>query len=101
MHSWHLSSVRRIVLSRGHLALALLLVGITSCSNSSLTEPDGVPSTFAAAPVSGTFPTPSPVVQVADGSIRILSAWDAHIKNYGPNNGFDYGGRLMAAWIDR
>jgi peptide/nickel transport system substrate-binding protein len=37
----------------------------------------------------------------ADGSIRILSAWDAHIKNYGPNNGFDYGGRLMAAWIDR
>ena len=37
----------------------------------------------------------------ADGSIRILSAWDAHIKNYMPNNGFDYGGRLMAAWIDR
>ena len=36
-----------------------------------------------------------------DGSIRILSAWDAHIKNYMPNNGFDYGGRLMAAWIDR
>ena len=36
-----------------------------------------------------------------DGSIRILSAWDAHIKNYGPNNGFDYGGRLMAAWIDK
>ena len=37
----------------------------------------------------------------ADGSIRILSAWDAHIKNYMPNNGFDYGGRLMAAWIDK
>jgi ABC-type transport system substrate-binding protein len=36
-----------------------------------------------------------------DGSIKILSAWDAHIKNYMPNNGFDYGGRLMAAWIDR
>jgi len=36
-----------------------------------------------------------------DGSIKVLSAWDAHIKNYGPNNGFDYGGRLMAAWIDR
>ena len=36
-----------------------------------------------------------------DGSIRILSAWDAQIKNYGPNNGFDYGGRLMAAWIDK
>jgi peptide/nickel transport system substrate-binding protein len=37
----------------------------------------------------------------ADGSIRILSAWDAHIKNYMPNNGFDYGGRLMTAWIDK
>ena len=37
----------------------------------------------------------------ADGSIKILSAWDAHIKNYMPNNGFDYGGRLMAAWIDK
>jgi peptide/nickel transport system substrate-binding protein len=36
-----------------------------------------------------------------DGSIRILSAWDAHIKNFMPNNGFDYGGRLMAAWIDK
>jgi peptide/nickel transport system substrate-binding protein len=36
-----------------------------------------------------------------DGSIKILSAWDAQIKNYGPNNGFDYGGRLMAAWIDK
>jgi ABC-type transport system substrate-binding protein len=36
-----------------------------------------------------------------DGSIKILSAWDAHVKNYMPNNGFDYGGRLMAAWIDK
>jgi len=36
-----------------------------------------------------------------DGSIKILSAWDAHIKNFMPNNGFDYGGRLMAAWIDK
>jgi peptide/nickel transport system substrate-binding protein len=36
-----------------------------------------------------------------DGSIKVLSAWDAHIKNYMPNNGFDYGGRLMAAWIDK
>jgi hypothetical protein len=22
-------------------------------------------------------------------------------KNYGPNLGFDYGGRLVAAWLDR
>jgi peptide/nickel transport system substrate-binding protein len=37
----------------------------------------------------------------SNGSIKIISAWDAHVKNYGPNNGFDYGGRLMAAWIDK
>jgi peptide/nickel transport system substrate-binding protein len=37
----------------------------------------------------------------ANGSIRVISAWDAHIKNFMPNNGFDYGGRLMAAWIDK
>ena len=36
-----------------------------------------------------------------DGSIKVLSAWDAHIKNFMPNNGFDYGGRLMAVWIDK
>jgi ABC-type transport system substrate-binding protein len=36
-----------------------------------------------------------------DGSVKILSAWDAHIKNFGPNNGFDHGGRLIAAWIDK
>ena len=23
------------------------------------------------------------------------------LKNYGPNLGFDYGDRLMAAWLDR
>ena len=23
------------------------------------------------------------------------------VKNYGPNLGYDYGGRLMAAWLDR
>jgi peptide/nickel transport system substrate-binding protein len=36
-----------------------------------------------------------------DGSIRILSAWDAHVKNFMPNNGFDFGGRLIAAWLDK
>jgi hypothetical protein len=29
------------------------------------------------------------------------SAWEPYIKNYMPNNGFDVGGRLMAAWIDK
>jgi hypothetical protein len=37
----------------------------------------------------------------ADGSASVVSAWDAHIRNYMPNNGFDYGGRLMAVWIDQ
>jgi peptide/nickel transport system substrate-binding protein len=37
----------------------------------------------------------------SNGSIRVVSAWDAHIKNFMPNNGFDYGGRMMAAWIDK
>jgi len=36
-----------------------------------------------------------------DGEVKVVSAWDAHIKNYMPNNGFDVGGRMMAAWIDR
>lgn len=37
----------------------------------------------------------------ADGSVKVVSAWDSHIKNFMPNNGFDFGGRLMAAWIDK
>jgi ABC-type transport system substrate-binding protein len=37
----------------------------------------------------------------SNSSIRVVSAWDAHIRNFMPNNGFDYGGRLMAVWIDR
>lgn len=37
----------------------------------------------------------------ADGSVKVVSAWEPYIKNYMPNNGFDYGGRLMAVWIDK
>lgn len=37
----------------------------------------------------------------SNSSIKVITAWDAHIKNYMPNNGFDYGGRMMAAWIDK
>ncbi len=36
-----------------------------------------------------------------NGSVKVVSAWEPYIKNYMPNNGFDYGGRLMAAWIDK
>ena len=28
-------------------------------------------------------------------------AWEPHVKNFSPNIGHDYGGRLMAAWLDR
>jgi peptide/nickel transport system substrate-binding protein len=30
-----------------------------------------------------------------------IAVWDAALKNYGPNLGYDQGGRLMAAWLDR
>jgi peptide/nickel transport system substrate-binding protein len=30
-----------------------------------------------------------------------VAVWDDALKNYGPNLGYDYGGRLMAAWLDR
>jgi len=36
-----------------------------------------------------------------DASQRVVSAWEPYVKNYGPNNGFDYGGRMMAVWLDR
>jgi len=36
-----------------------------------------------------------------DGSVQVVSAWESYIKNYMPNNGFDFGGRLMAVWIDK
>ena len=30
-----------------------------------------------------------------------IAVWDGALKNYGPNHGYDYGGRLMAAWLER
>jgi len=30
-----------------------------------------------------------------------IAVWEGAIKNYGSNMGYDYGGRLMAAWLDR
>ncbi len=30
-----------------------------------------------------------------------IAVWDGALKNYGPNYGNDYGGRLLAAWVDR
>jgi peptide/nickel transport system substrate-binding protein len=34
-------------------------------------------------------------------SIVALAVWDPALKNYGPNLGYDYGGRLTSAWLDR
>jgi peptide/nickel transport system substrate-binding protein len=30
-----------------------------------------------------------------------IAVWEGALKNYGPNLGYDYGGRLVAAWLDR
>jgi peptide/nickel transport system substrate-binding protein len=38
-------------------------------------------------------------VQLA--STVYVAVWDRALKNYGPNLGFDWGGRLTAAWLDR
>jgi len=38
-------------------------------------------------------------VQLA--STVYVAVWDGALRNYGPNLGFDWGGRLMAAWLDR
>ena len=34
-------------------------------------------------------------------STIMIAAWEDALKNYGPNLGYDYGGRLVAAWLDR
>jgi peptide/nickel transport system substrate-binding protein len=30
-----------------------------------------------------------------------VAAWESALKNYGPNLGYDFGGRVTAAWLDR
>jgi ABC-type transport system substrate-binding protein len=32
---------------------------------------------------------------------RVVSAWEPYVKNFMPNIGNDYGGRLMSAWLDK
>ena len=34
-------------------------------------------------------------------SAVMVSVWEGALKNYSPNLGFDFGGRLTAAWLDR
>jgi peptide/nickel transport system substrate-binding protein len=38
-------------------------------------------------------------VQLA--SAVTIAVWEGTLNNYGPNLGYDYGGRLVAAWLDR
>jgi peptide/nickel transport system substrate-binding protein len=33
-------------------------------------------------------------------SSRVVAAWEPHVRNFAPNLGNDYGGRLMGAWLD-
>jgi peptide/nickel transport system substrate-binding protein len=34
-------------------------------------------------------------------SVGTVSAWEPYVKNFAPNIGHDYGGRLMVSWIDK
>lgn len=34
-------------------------------------------------------------------SDKTIAVWDGALKNYAPNYGNDYGGRLVAAWVER
>ena len=34
-------------------------------------------------------------------TIMITGSWQPYVKNYAPNQTFDYGGRAAALWLDR
>jgi peptide/nickel transport system substrate-binding protein len=40
------------------------------------------------------------VYYVYGHSDRVVAAWEPHVRSFAPNLGNDYGGRLMAAWLD-
>ena len=39
--------------------------------------------------------------QLYGPSVTAMAAWEPYVKNFAPNIGFDYGGRLMVTWLDR
>jgi ABC-type transport system substrate-binding protein len=41
------------------------------------------------------------VYYVYGPSTIAVAAWDRGVRNFAPNVGDDYGGRLLAAWLDR
>ena len=38
---------------------------------------------------------------IAIPSALLIAVREGALKNYGPNLGYDYGGRLTAAWLER
>ena len=36
-----------------------------------------------------------------DPSVSTVAAWEPYVKNFAPNLGHNYGGRLMVAWLNR
>ena len=38
--------------------------------------------------------------QLYGPSVNAVAAWEPYVRNFAPNIGFDYGGRLMVAWLD-
>jgi peptide/nickel transport system substrate-binding protein len=41
------------------------------------------------------------VYMIYGPSVSAVAAWEPYVKNFGPNFGHDYGGRLMVAWLDK
>jgi hypothetical protein len=33
--------------------------------------------------------------------VGLTGSWQPYVKNYAPNNRFDYGNRAAAPWLDR
>ena len=47
------------------------------------------------------FTLKEPFVSFLMPSTVYVAVREGAVKNYGPNMGYDYGGRLMAAWLER
>ena len=68
----------------------------SSASGAPSTSPSGARSSTRSSATS-----PSSSTTCSSGPACTSAVWDGALKNYGPNLGYDYGGRLMAAWLDR
>jgi hypothetical protein len=41
------------------------------------------------------------VISWLHNSVMITGSWQPYVKNYAPNQTFDYGSRVAALWLDR